>query len=24
VARNLGQRDETWLDVMAVRAPESP
>jgi SAM-dependent methyltransferase len=24
VVRNLGQRDETWLDVMAVRAPESP
>ncbi len=24
VARNLGQRDETWLDVIAVRAPESP
>jgi hypothetical protein len=24
VTRNLGQRDETWLDVMAVRAPESP
>ena len=24
VTRNLGQRDETWLDVLAVRAPDSP